>query len=182
MPCGIGCSFDSFSVFLLSLKQQQNLMKIMFSCIHFPEWPYPPQNNEKAVFYTGELYGLTGREIRKNGLTVRASVMWQNDGPGMVSEKVVLREGWSCLFTKWCEGRVSKKLVLKRWLVLFVYIVIWREGFWKGGLKRWVVLFIYLAMWRECFWKSGLKRCGLVELHGDVRGRFWKKWSCEKVW
>ena len=38
----IGCSFDSFSVFLLSLKQQ-NLMKIMFSCIHFPVWPYPPK-------------------------------------------------------------------------------------------------------------------------------------------
>ena len=42
MPC-IGCSFDSFSVFLLSLKQQQNLVKIMFSCIHFPIWPYPPK-------------------------------------------------------------------------------------------------------------------------------------------
>ena len=39
----IGCSFDSFSVFLLSLKQQQNLNQIMFSCIHFPVWPYPPQ-------------------------------------------------------------------------------------------------------------------------------------------
>ena len=38
----VGCSFDSFSVFLLSLKQQ-NLMKIMFSCIHFPIWPYIPK-------------------------------------------------------------------------------------------------------------------------------------------
>ena len=28
--------FDSFSIFLLSLKQQQNLMKVMFSCVHFP--------------------------------------------------------------------------------------------------------------------------------------------------
>ena len=35
-------------------------MKIMFSCIHFPVWPYPPQNSEKPVFYTGKLYGLTG--------------------------------------------------------------------------------------------------------------------------
>ena len=35
-------------------------MKIIFSCIHFPVWPYPPQNNEKNVFYTGKLYGLTG--------------------------------------------------------------------------------------------------------------------------
>ena len=34
MAC-VSCLFNSFSVFLLSLKQQ-NLMKIMFSCIHFP--------------------------------------------------------------------------------------------------------------------------------------------------
>ena len=47
MMAFIGCSFDSFSVFLLSLKQQ-NLMKIMFSCIHFPVWPYPP--NEFILF------------------------------------------------------------------------------------------------------------------------------------
>ena len=38
MACA-GCSFNSFSVFLFSLKQQQNLMKIMFSCIPFPIWP-----------------------------------------------------------------------------------------------------------------------------------------------
>ena len=54
----IGCLFNSFSIFLLSLKQQQNLMKIMFSCIHFPVWPYPPKII--TVFYTGKLYGLTG--------------------------------------------------------------------------------------------------------------------------
>ena len=60
MTC-VGCSFNSFSVFLLSLKQQQNLMKIMFSCIHFPIWPYLPKiMREKNVFYTGKLYGLTG--------------------------------------------------------------------------------------------------------------------------
>ena len=41
MAC-VGCSFDSFSIFLLSLKQQ-NLMKIMFSCIRFQIWPYPPK-------------------------------------------------------------------------------------------------------------------------------------------
>ena len=46
MAC-VGCSFDSFSVFLLSLKPQQNLMKIMFSCIHFPLGPYPP----KIIFW-----------------------------------------------------------------------------------------------------------------------------------
>ena len=59
MAC-VGCSFDSFSVFLLSLKQQQNLMKIMFSCIHFPVWPYPPKIMRENVFYIGKLYGLTG--------------------------------------------------------------------------------------------------------------------------
>ena len=59
MAC-IGCSFNSFSVFLLSLKQQQNLMKIMFSCIHFPIWPYPPKILKK-LFYTGKLYGWSGK-------------------------------------------------------------------------------------------------------------------------
>ena len=49
MAC-VGCSFDSFSVFLLSLKHQQNLMKIMFSCIHFPVWPYPPKIMKKLYF------------------------------------------------------------------------------------------------------------------------------------
>ena len=59
MACD-GCSFDSFSIVLLSLKRQQN-MKIMFSCIHFPIGPYPPPpNNEKTVFYSGKLRGLTG--------------------------------------------------------------------------------------------------------------------------
>ena len=47
----ISCSFDSFSIFLFSLKQQQNLMKIMFSCIHFPVRPYPPQIMEKQQLY-----------------------------------------------------------------------------------------------------------------------------------
>ena len=46
----IGCSFDSFSIFLLSLKQQQNLMKIMFSCIHFQVWSYPPKIMKKLYF------------------------------------------------------------------------------------------------------------------------------------
>ena len=55
----VSCLFNSFSVFLFSLKQQQNLMKIMFSCTHFPVWPYP-QKIMKKLFYTGKLYGLTG--------------------------------------------------------------------------------------------------------------------------
>ena len=59
----IGCLFDSFSISLLSLKQQQNLMKILFSCIHFPVWPYPPKIMKKTVLYTGKLYGLTGMKV-----------------------------------------------------------------------------------------------------------------------
>ena len=61
----VGCSFNGFSIFLLSLKQQQNLMKIMFYCIHFPILPYPPQMIKKktTVFYTGKLYGLTGMVV-----------------------------------------------------------------------------------------------------------------------
>ena len=42
----VGCSFNSFSVFLFSLKQQ-NLMKIVFSYIHFPILPYPPKRMKK---------------------------------------------------------------------------------------------------------------------------------------
>ena len=54
-----------FWIFFLSLKQQ-NLMKILFSCIHFPVRPYPsppPPKKKKRVkteFYTSKLYGLTG--------------------------------------------------------------------------------------------------------------------------
>ena len=51
MAC-VCCSFTSFSTFLLSVtvKQQQNLMKIMFSCIHLPVWPYPPKIMKKMYF------------------------------------------------------------------------------------------------------------------------------------
>ena len=83
MAC-VGCSLNSFSVFLLSLKQQQNLMKIMFSCIHFPVWPYPPQNNERkttttttktTVFYTGKGNGLTGMlRTRRSLCTLQLSL------------------------------------------------------------------------------------------------------------
>ena len=57
-----GCSFDSFSIFSLSLKHQQHLMKIMFCCIHFPVWPPPPppppkkKNKEKKTNKNGILY------------------------------------------------------------------------------------------------------------------------------
>ena len=71
----VSCSFDSFSIFLLSLKQQQNLVKIMLPCIHFPVWPYPPQIMRKnPVFYTGKLYGLTG-------------MLWDNANHGRTGSK-----------------------------------------------------------------------------------------------
>ena len=37
-------------IFLVSLKQQQNLMKIMFSCTHLPIWPYLPKIMKKLYF------------------------------------------------------------------------------------------------------------------------------------
>ena len=50
----VGCLFNSFSIFLLSLKQQQNLMKIMFWLYPFSNMaispPPPPPNNEKLYF------------------------------------------------------------------------------------------------------------------------------------
>ena len=56
----VGCSFNSFSVFFfLSLKQQQNLMKIVFLSPFFSNMAISPQNNEKNLLYTGKLYGLT---------------------------------------------------------------------------------------------------------------------------
>ena len=58
MVC-VSCSFHSFSVLLLSLKLKLNLLKIMFSFIHFPACPYPTQIMI-FLFYTGKLYGLTG--------------------------------------------------------------------------------------------------------------------------
>ena len=49
MAC-VGCTFNSFSIFLLSLKQQ-SLIKIMFSCIHFLIWPYPHKIMKKTILY-----------------------------------------------------------------------------------------------------------------------------------
>ena len=54
-----------FSIFLLSLKQQ-NLLKIMFSCIHFPKWRYPPQNNDFFIFYTSIGWQVCNTSCGKN--------------------------------------------------------------------------------------------------------------------
>ena len=56
----VGCSFNSFSVFLLSLKQKQNLMKITFFLYPFSNMAISPQNKEENVFYSSKLYGLSG--------------------------------------------------------------------------------------------------------------------------
>ena len=46
-------------------------MKIMFSFICFPIWPYPPKLMKKKMFYIGKLYGLTGMlsTLTKNDAT-----------------------------------------------------------------------------------------------------------------
>ena len=86
MPC-VSCLFDSFSVFLLCFTQQQNFMKIMFSCIHFPTWPYPPQIMKKTVFYTGKLYGLTGM------VHVSTVILpWLSDPCNFITVPLVTRE------------------------------------------------------------------------------------------
>ena len=112
MVC-VSCSFDSFSMFLLSLKQQQNLMKIMFSCIHFPIWPYPPRIMKK-LFYTGKLYGLTGMHSRKleSVLVICAELdSWPSTQPWPDTRTAP----WmSCIMPPWpaCEGRSSSKWTL----------------------------------------------------------------------
>ena len=49
----VSCSFNSFSIFLLSLKQQQNIVKIILSSVHFPVWSSPPKimGGEKSILY-----------------------------------------------------------------------------------------------------------------------------------
>ena len=62
---------EFFNLFA-SFKQQQNLMKIMFSSIHFPIWPYPPKIMKNNVFYTSKLYGLT--DMRSKHMLVFKSI------------------------------------------------------------------------------------------------------------
>ena len=38
-------------------------MKIKFSCMHFPVWPYRPQIMILLLFCTSKLYGLTGMMV-----------------------------------------------------------------------------------------------------------------------
>ena len=76
----VGCLLNSFSIFLLGLKQQQNLMKIKFSCRSYPP---PPPHNEK-LFYTGKLYGLTGMGwgggVEKKGSTEEGNKLQRKGG------------------------------------------------------------------------------------------------------
>ena len=60
----VGYSFNSFSIFVLSLRQQ-NLIELCFPVSVFqyaPPPPPPPPPHEK-LFYTGKLYGLTGMQM-----------------------------------------------------------------------------------------------------------------------
>ena len=63
---------QQFFSLLLSLKQQ-SLMKILFSCIHFLIWPYPPKNYDFILFYTSKLYGLTGMQWQE----IQPSDVWK---------------------------------------------------------------------------------------------------------
>ena len=58
MVC-VGCSFDSFSVFLHSLKQQQKSHENYVFLYPFSSLAISTQNDERK-FYTGKLCGLTG--------------------------------------------------------------------------------------------------------------------------
>ena len=124
----IGCSFDSFSIFLLSLKQQQNLMKIMFSCIRFPVWPY----NEFFKFYTGKLYGLAGMcivvawainnliYVLVRGKGLRQALPFtnlQHNRKGKVSEQytrnVYFHSCFSFILTSLCPSSHQKNIINK---------------------------------------------------------------------
>ena len=118
MVC-VSCSFDSFSIsFLLSLKQQ-NLMKIMFSCIHFPIWPYPSQIMKK-LFCTSKLYGLTGIWTVVNRSVIQMPVLllntkwheYESDAPTKYSE---IKE----IYSKLIHYQNSTKIrSAKIWLVV----------------------------------------------------------------
>ena len=59
MAC-VSCSFDSFSIFFAQLKTTAKSHENYAFLYPFSNMAISPQNNEKNVFYTGKLYGLTG--------------------------------------------------------------------------------------------------------------------------
>ena len=75
MAC-VGCSFDSFSVFLLifytTTKSHENYVFLD----PFSKMTISPQNNERKkphVFYTGKLYGLINRYALRIALRIALS-------------------------------------------------------------------------------------------------------------
>ena len=116
MVC-IGRSFNSFSVFLFSLKQQQNLMKIVFSCTHFPILPYPPKIMKKNVFYTGKLYGLTGMYIFEVNHVIKTKtklytiVTVQHCG-WWTFRAVKIQLCWQCNWKTWKQWKISVVLIM----------------------------------------------------------------------
>ena len=55
-----GCSFNSFSIFFAQFKTTTKSHENYVFLYPFSSMAISPQNNEKHVFYTGKLYGLTG--------------------------------------------------------------------------------------------------------------------------
>ena len=55
-----GCSFNSFSIFFAQFKTTTKFHENYVFLYPFSSMAISPQNNEKHVFYTGKLYGLTG--------------------------------------------------------------------------------------------------------------------------
>ena len=61
MVC-VGCSLDSFSIFFALFYTTKSHKNCVFLYPFF-NVAISPQNNEKNVFYTGKLYGLTGMHM-----------------------------------------------------------------------------------------------------------------------
>ena len=88
MAC-VGRSFDSFSIFLFSLKikKSQMLKKIMFSCIHLPIWPYiyiiSTQNDEKNCIVicipVNCMWTIAKSWILVSNAIISIKLSWAND-------------------------------------------------------------------------------------------------------
>ena len=156
----VGCSFDSFSVFLLSLKQQQNLVKIMFSCIHFPIWPYPPKIMKKLYFIPVNCMGWqVCRTEKLYCLQARPCIFQPGNFAGWGSERVKMPP-WFSLLTYNGSGCMQWQLVsclacaacTTIWIsgtkVVRLYITLAQrpKGAWKGQLWHWMMFFLHRVL------------------------------------
>ena len=69
----VGSSFDSFSIFLLSFKTPTKSHENYVFLYPFSNMAISCQNDEKTVFYTGKLYGLTGMQMYAAASVSRSS-------------------------------------------------------------------------------------------------------------